>query len=72
MNAADLVKPPSFEKWTPPVADDPQYSDPVTVKDSPDYHEDPVYEISPSTRLMEGNRQCQTCPSFQNRGSVLL
>ena len=53
MNAADFVKdPPKFPAWVPP--DDPQFAPPKTIKDDPDYHEDPVYEFHPECCLLEG------------------
>jgi len=55
VNARDLVKePPKFPHWEPPVKDDPHFSPPKTVKDDPDYHEDPVYEFHPECCLIEG------------------
>jgi len=53
VNATDLVKePPKFPRWEPP--DDPQFAPPKTIKDDPDYHENPVYEFHPECRLLEG------------------
>jgi len=54
VNATDLVKePPKFQRWVPPV-EGTQFSPPKTIKDDPDYHEDPVYEFHPECRLLEG------------------
>ena len=55
VHATELVKEPlKFPNWEPPVKDDPQYSPPKTVKDDPDYHEDPVHEFYPECCLLEG------------------
>lgn len=53
VNATDLVKEPlKFPHWERP--DDPQFLPPKTIKDDPDYHEDPIYEFHPRCRLLEG------------------
>jgi len=53
VNATDLVKePPKFPQWEPPP--NTHLSPPKTIKDDPDYHEDPIYEFHPECRLLEG------------------
>lgn len=55
VNAVDFVKKPlKFPVWEPPEKDDPRFSPRKTIKDDPDYHEDPVYEFYPECRLIEG------------------
>lgn len=46
-----------FPKWQPPVPDDIQCMPIKTPKDLPDYHDEPVYEFTPVTRLIEGENQ---------------
>jgi len=59
VNAADFVKdPPKFPKWEPPVHDSPSFALPKTIKDDPDYHDDPVYEFHSECRLLEGTDRC--------------
>ena len=55
VDANEFVKErPNFQRWEPPVKDDPRFSPPKTIEDDPDYHEDPIHEFHPECCLLEG------------------
>jgi hypothetical protein len=55
LTAEDVLKKPALPRWEPPVTGLPLFEPEKNLKDSPDYHEEPVYEYSNYLRLMEGN-----------------
>lgn len=53
--ASEMMKPePKFPRWEPPVEGNPLFEPARTIKDLPDYHDEPVYEYVPLLRLTEG------------------
>jgi hypothetical protein len=53
--ASEITKPQlKFPIWEPPVEGNPLFEPAKTMKDLPDYHDEPVYEYVPLLRLTEG------------------
>jgi hypothetical protein len=55
LTSKEMVKPkPLFPKWEPPAEFSHVLEPERTIKDLPDYHDEPVYEYAPLLRLTEG------------------